>query len=434
MAMVTIIGAGMAGFGAAHKLYNNNLKSVIFERNQHYGGNCASFSYDGGYIFDLGPHLSFTKFERVKELFAKSVNQEFQDIKIKASNYWKGHWIKHPAQCNLHGLPENLLVDLLCDFINEQNKKCDRINNYADWLISSFGKTFAETFPMQYGLKFHTTTADNMSTEWLGPRMYRPKLEEVLHGVISPKTTDVHYINYVRYPTFNGYMSFLNLFIDQTELKLGFEVDTINPKEKRLCLTNGTVVSYDHVISSLPLPELIAKIIDAPKEVINAAQKLSCSSCVVVDIAIDRVDISDAHWIYFYDKDFFFTRLNFPHMLSPNNTPAGTGSIQAEVYYSKKYKPLDRSPNDCIKPVINDLKRCGLIREEDKILYSNAILMPYANVIFDLERADALKIVKGYLDDIGIYYCGRYGEWDYLWSDQSFVSGENAAQKIIESL
>ncbi len=121
-------------------------------------------------------------------------------------------------------------------------------------------------------------------------------------------------------------------------------------------------------------------------------------------------------------------------MFSPSNAPPGTGSIQAEIYFSKKYHPLDRSPQEYIKPVISDLKRCGLIREDDRILFSNARVMQYANVIFDLECAEARKTVHGYLDDIGISYCGRYGEWGYLWTDESFMSGENTAQKILDSL
>ena len=55
----------------------------------------------------------------------------------------------------------------------------------------------------------------------------------------------------------------------------------------------------------------------------------------------------------------------------------------------------------------------------------------YANVIFDLERADALDDVHGYLDDIGIAYCGRYGDWAYIWTDESFMSGEKAAEKVL---
>ena len=93
---------------------------------------------------------------------------------------------------------------------------------------------------------------------------------------------------------------------------------------------------------------------------------------------------------------------------------------------------MDRSPESCIAPVITDLRRCQVIRENDAVLFSNATLAPYANVIFDLDRPEALKIVHGYLNDIGILYCGRYGEWGYQWTDEAFMSGEAAAQKILD--
>ncbi len=81
-----------------------------------------------------------------------------------------------------------------------------------------------------------------------------------------------------------------------------------------------------------------------PDVVVAAAARLACSTCVIVNIGLDRRDISDWHWTYFYDDDFCFSRLSFPHMLSPNNAPPDAGSIQAEIYFSSKYKPLDCSP------------------------------------------------------------------------------------------
>jgi protoporphyrinogen oxidase len=175
-------------------------------------------------------------------------------------------------------------------------------------------------------------------------------------------------------------------------------------------------------------------IVGVPANVLEAAQTLACTTCVLVNIAIDREDIAEAHWTYFYDQDFFFTRVSFPHMLSPNNAPPGFGTIQAEVYYSKKYRPVDRPPDECIKPVIGDLYRCGLLEKDDTILFTEARLIPYANVIFDLDRPRALSTIQGYLDEIGIISCGRYGEWGYHWTDESFISGENAAQKILDRM
>lgn len=423
----------MAGFGAANMLYTKGIKSILYEKKSYYGGNAASFK-NNGFIFDVGPHVSFTKNERIQKLFAESVNHEYEVVHVGANNYWKGHWVKHPAQCNLYGLPEDIVVDILSDFIGAQYKESKEINNnYEEWLIANYGKTFAENFPMQYGLKFHTTTADNMSTDWVVPRLYRPEIKEVLHGALSPTTPDVHYVTHFRYPSRGGFVSYLDLFLNRTDLRFNHELVSLDPKNRKLRFKNGIVASYDYIVSSLPLPELIPMISGVPPDVLEASQRLACTTCIVVNIGINREDISEAHWTYFYDHDIFFTRLSFPHMQSIHNVPPGTGSIQAEVYYSNKYRPIDRSPQECIEPVLTDLRRCGYVREDDKILYCHASIIPHANVIFDLERSNALKIIHGYLDDIGIQYCGRYGEWGYHWTDESFISGESAAISILET-
>jgi protoporphyrinogen oxidase len=438
MERVAILGSGMAGFGAAYRLHQEGVATVTYDKNNYQGGHTASFKHASGFIFDEGPHVSFTKHERLQQLFAESVDQKYEVIHSRPNNYWKGHWVKHPAVCNLHGLPTELVVNCLRDFIeaqnNQQNLGDTPIDNYADWLIASYGKTFAETFPMEYGLKYHTTTADNMSTAWLGPRLYRAKLEEVLLGALSPETPDVHYVTYVRYPSYDGFGSYLNLLPKQTQLQLNHDLVKLDPKKKELHFKNGTVAGYDAVVSSIPLPLLVPMIVGAPADVVEAAKKLACTSCVMINLGVNRTDLSEGQWTYYYDRDICFTRLSFPHMFSPHTCPPGYGSIQAEVYFSDKYRPLTGAPADYVAPVIADLKRCGVLREDDKIVHTNVHVSRYAQVIFDLERADALAKVHGYLDDIGVAYCGRYGDWLYIWTDEAFISGENAAQKVLDRM
>lgn len=54
------------------------------------------------------------------------------------------------------------------------------------------------------------------------------------------------------------------------------------------------------------------------------------------------------------------------------------------------------------------------------------------DTVADLEWAKALPTVHGYLNNLGIAYCGRCGDWEYLWTDQSFISGENAVQRTFD--
>jgi hypothetical protein len=62
------------------------------------------------------------------------------------------------------------------------------------------------------------------------------------------------------------------------------------------------------------------------------------------------------------------------------------------------------------------------------------LFAPFANVIFDHDRPSALKTVHGYLDEVGIGYCGRYGDWAYIWTDQAFLSGERAAEGALKRI
>jgi protoporphyrinogen oxidase len=421
----------MAGFGAAYRLHAEGIKPVMYDKNDYLGGHTASFRSEPGFLFDVGPHISFTKDPRIQELFAESVDQQYETVQINLNNYWQGYWPLHPVQLHLHGLPDDIIVKVISDFVEERQQPERPIKNYADWLLASFGRAFSEAFPMKYTRKYHTTPAENMSTDWLGPRIYRPNLEEVLQGAISSSAPHVHYITHFRYPSAGGFMNYLNKFIPLGNLKLNHELVSIDPRARELRFANGHVTQYDGLVSSVALPDLIRMIQGAPPDVVRASQLLACSTCVLVNIGVDRNDLSKAHMTYFYDEDICFSRLGFPHMLTARNAPAGTGSIQAEVYFSDKYKPFTGAPDAWIEPVIRDLRRCGLLRDSDHILFSKAMLLRYANVIFDLDRSAALKTVHGYLDDLGIAYCGRYGDWGYMWTDESFKSGELAAEKAL---
>lgn len=432
MTTITILGTGMAGLGAAYQASQENIKAILYDKNDHPGGHTASWTSTNGFVFDEGPHISFTKDERIKSILEESINGEMEEFSAYVNNRWQGKWIKHPAQCNLYGLPVDLVTRILSDFTSAQYSEPRKINNYAEWLVATYGKTFSETFPMEYGQRYHTVAAEKMSTDWLGPRLYRPKIEEILKGALTSETDDVHYVSEFRYPSKGGFAGFLNKLLVNQEVKLSHRLVLVNPKEKHLVFANNIESDYEHLVSSIPLPELIPMIDGVPDDVVAAAAKLACTICITVNLGIKRENISPAHWTYFYDRDYIFTRLSFPDKFSPQCTPDGCGSIQAEIYYSNKYKPVDRTPEECIEPVINDLRRCGLLREDDEILFKDARLISYANIIFDLERKESLEIVHGYLKDVNIHYVGRYGMWGYHWTDESFKSGESAVKKILK--
>jgi protoporphyrinogen oxidase len=434
MSLIAILGTGMAALGASYRLRGEKHGCVLYDKNTYAGGHTATTHCPDGFSYDFGPHVSFTKDERVQGLFAGAVDGAYEDVKYNLNNYWQGHWITHPVQTNLYGLPPDVITKIILSFVEEEKTPLGKVDNYAQWLIASYGKVMAETFPMAYTAKYHTTPAENLRTDWIGPRMYRPTLEEVLMGALSPKVPNVHYVQSYRYPTRGGFQSYLDGLRTDAEIVLGHELVQLDPSAHELTFRNGARVTYDALVSSIALTDLIPMIVGVPAEVVEAASLLACSSVVLVNVGLSRNDLSKAQISYFYDKDVIFSRLSFPHMFSPNNVPPGHGLIQAEVYFSNKYMPMTGTPEDCIEPVIADLRRVGLIRDGDDIVHQNAAFVKFANIIFDHDRPKALATVHGYLDEIGVNYCGRYGDWAYLWTDDSFKSGERAAESALAGL
>jgi protoporphyrinogen oxidase len=436
-APVVIVGTGFAGFGAGHRLEAAGHPYVVYDRNAFIGGHTASHELPGGFVFDEGPHVSFAKDERIQQILADAVCGRYEAVQMGLDSYWQGWIVTHPVQVNLHGLPVDLIVRILKDLVAVSTGPADEPPpaDYETWLRRAFGDTFAETFPMPYGLKYHTTPMANLTTDWLGPRMYRPSFEEAVRGALSAAPVrNLHYVTHFRYPTEGGYSAYLASWVGRSDVRLEHEIVSIDPSARRLRFSNGASAAYGQLISSIPLPDLVPTIDGAPEAVLTAARRLAFSSVVLVNLGIDRPGIGDeTHIRYVYDTDIPFSRINFPHRLSPRVVPEGTSAIQVEWYFSEKYKPLEASPQSLIEPTIGHLRSMDLLKPEDQVLVSEAMFCRYANVIYDHERAAAVATVRAFLDEVGIHTCGRYGEWNHFWTDESFMSGERAAEAALRA-
>ena len=267
-----------------------------------------------------------------------------------------------------------------------------------------------------------------MSVDWVGQRVYSPSLDEVKYGATTPSTNNDHYyIQRSRYPLKGGFWSYTHSLAQGLNLHLGHKAAEIDLHRKRISFHDGGTEDYQHLISSIPLPELVRIIKDAPSAVDEAASQLSCSSIVIVNIGLRGELPHRYHWMYFYDDDILFSRVAFPHMFSPNNAPQGHSSIQAEVYFSH-YRPLPAE--NILERVITDLGKTGIIHDAADIVFAEEELVEYGNVIFDHHRSRNVAIIREFLEENGVLTCGRYGEWAYLWTDQAVISGEKAAKQL----
>jgi protoporphyrinogen oxidase len=428
---VIILGAGISGLSAGYHLKKVCIKVTLYEKKEEAGGLCRSKRY-GNFIFDYGGHVSFTTDEYVKNLFAKSANDKYEKKQAVIFNYWKGYWIKHEPQNNLHSLPKEVIKKCLIDFIYSKYENRIEIKNYEDWCQKKFGKFFTENFTNKYTKKFWTVDSQKLTTDWIGTRLNQPKLEKIIDGALDISRSNDYYITTFRYPKEGGYEAFLKIFKDNLDIKLKTYPIEIDIERKEFHLNTGEVKKYETLISSIPLPELIKCIKYVPKDVLEATRCLKWTSLLMLNFYIKRKISTLSQWNYYYDEDIPYSRVFYMSKFTKNNSPDGCETLQVEIPYSKD-KPIIVEKKELIDKVVQCIHKTENI-SYNEINYLGYMNIDYGYVIYDFNRKKSLGVIHKFLDDNGIYYCGRFGEWAYLWSDQALISGRKTAKNIIEGI
>ncbi len=412
-----ILGAGIAGISAACHLKQKGENSVIFEKDNDWGGLCGFFEIDG-FRFDRFVHFTFAKDEKIAELFAKS--SPLYAHPPVSYNYWRGCWLKHPAQNNLAPLPIEEKVKIIDSFVNRPRKDAAEISDYAEWLRVQYGDYFAENFPFAYTRKYWGVEAKQLETKWVGSRLHVSPLSEVLRGAFAEQQENFYYTKFMNYPKKGGFRSIMNECRKGLDIRLNKKAVRIDTAAKQVEFADGTVENYDNLISSLPLPEVVNMISDVPENVRNAAKQLRWTCGYQVSLGFKRLDVAKYLWFYIYDEDVPPARVYSPNLKSPDNAPEGCSSLQAEIFFANGANIPDK--NDVLQQTVEKLKKICGFNEED-IAVKDIRFEPYANIIFTPEIYESRKVVREWLQAQGIKTIGRFGEWDYLWSHQAFESG-----------
>jgi protoporphyrinogen oxidase len=417
---VAVIGAGLAGLAAAQPLVDAGVEVIVLEARDGWGGHASSRVRDG-FVFDEGPHVLFTKDDEVLRSLIGTNSSGAQTFEARVSNYFRGRWIPHPVQTNLHAVTPDLASSCVEDFLHAPTS--EGAADYADWCYAGLGRGISETFTFPYTRKYWTVEARDLTTDWVGERVFRPTRDEVIRGAAGPWHDESHhYITHFRYPREGGYQSFVRNLVDGVSLRLGDPVDHVDYRVQEIQLQSGSRVRYDALISTMPLPQLLARTADVPRLVLKAGRQLRCTSVALVDVALRRPPAVDAHWFYVYDEDLLISRCSLPHLLSPKNVPEGCGAIQAEGYFAP-WRPLPVSADELAGRVTSELVTICMCEDSD-ILWAETRLIEYANVVFDHARAESVATVRSWLEkEAGITLAGRYGLWEYLWKDGAVRSG-----------
>ena len=479
-----IVGAGPTGLSAA---YHYGKDALLLERHATVGGWCRSIE-EAGFTFDYAGHIMFSNDPYVLKLYETLLGANLHWQNREAWVYSKEVYTRYPFQGALYGLPPTVITECIVgamearfgDLTKTPDEKpavaavalgsatgapafhaatlkpvqdcCgdgsvdisatqaidtpvtsqpSEPKNFEQFIYKVWGKGIAKHFAVPYNRKLWTVPLHEMETSWLGGRVPLPDLQQIIEGALEPVGKPMGPNARFGYPLNGGFQALMSGFLPhlQGKLETSVEVVQLQPREHLIALSDGRRFRYDHLVNTMPLPELI-KLIgkEAPEAIRAAARGLRHISVRCVNIGINRTNVTDKHWIY-YPEDSIFHRIFVQGNASPNcNAPGGFG-ITCEISYSPT-KPLPVDGQALIDRCIADCIKVGMLREEDQILVANQVDMPYAYVLYDHARAANVATVRTWLAQHDILLAGRYSEWEYYNSDHAFVAGKKAAETV----
>jgi protoporphyrinogen oxidase len=427
---VGILGGGLTGLTLGVSLKTD---FEILEKYPECGGLCRSLTEDG-FTFDYGgAHIIYSKDQKPIDFMLRMLGENHHKGRRNNKIYYRGCFVKYPFENGLSDLPKEDNFECLYGYLkNDYPPPC----NFKEWIYYTFGKGIAEKYLLPYNKKVWNTKPEDMSLHWVEGRVPKPPLEDVIKSAIGISTDGyAHQLNFY-YPQKGG----IQALIQAMEGKIGdrviknFKVKKAFKEANSWWISDGSCQKkYDLVISTIPIFELLKALEDIPKEVEEASGRLQYNSLIAVLLGLEGNSLPPYTAVYFPDEGLKFNRMGFPHIFSSYNAPPGHSSLAVEITAKENDSTWRLSDEELSEHSIQGLFRCGLL-DPHKICFKKVVRSKYAYVIYDKDYLKNIRIVKSYLEKLGIILCGRFAEFEYLNMDACVERGKSLAQRINEQL
>ena len=329
---------------------------------------------------------------------------------------YKDRMIDYPFQKNIHQLDKEEFIDCLYGLFETRSRE---YSSFKEMLYSKFGKGIAEKFLIPYNTKLYACDLDLLDKDAMGRFFPYADREEIIRNF---RNSDNKTYNGTFIYSRKGAMSFVRPFLDRLDpsrIRYNVEVKKIFPSEKKVLLSDGTVVEYDRLVSTVPFPKLLDMCgMEYDRSI------YSCNQVLVFNIGFDRKgpDRTD-HWIYFPGDEYCFYRVGFyDNILGQDRT-----SVYVELGFPQGVSP---DPQAIFPSVIKDLEKAGITDPSMELVDYETILMNPAYVHITGRSEDDVKLQKERLQKYDIYSIGRYGSWTYCSIEDNILEARSLANKL----
>jgi len=438
---IAIVGGGPAGLTAAYQLIKYDYDVVLFEGSDSVGGMAKSFKL-WGQIVDLGPHRFFSSDPRVNNLWLEVIGSDYSMVRRLTRIYYRNTFFDYPLKAlnALKGL--GFLEACLCllSYIKVKIMPAKDDFTFESWVTNRFGKRLFGIFFKSYSEKLWGISCRELDSDFAAQRIKKLSLYEAIKSIfIRSGNKHKTLVDEFAYPNKGAgevYEKMAEKFIlAGGVIHFNKLVSAIFPSEEKtnpsLILDDGTEMKFDHIISTMPITQLVDSM-RAPENIRAHAKKLRFRNTLLVYLKVNtnKSPFPD-QWVYIHSSEIESGRItNFRNWV-PSINCGKSETILCLEYWCYDEDKIWSSPNSTIiDRAIKDVYKTGLV-PINSIIEGKVIPIPKCYPVYETGYRTNLDPIEKFLSSkSGISAIGRYGAFKYNNQDHSILMGILAAENI----
>jgi protoporphyrinogen oxidase len=446
-APVVIAGAGPGGLTAAYQLTKRGGRPVVLEADSVVGGISRTVVRDG-WRFDLGGHRFFTKVPEVEALWHEILPDGDFLLRPRMSRiFYEGKYYDYPLKAMNALRNLGLWESILCGFsyVRARLRPPKDQSNYEDWLVARFGWRLYRTFFKTYTERVWGVEVAQMPSDWAAQRIKNLDLGKAVINALRPnrKQTEItSLIEEFQYPKYGPGMMW-EFCTEKVRaaggtVHLDAPVTAINVADGRAQSVtyeqDGVAhdVAASHVISTMPMRQLVHAIRPAPPaEVLAAADGLHYRDYITVALVVPESRSFPDNWIYIHATDVNVGRIQNYGSWSPYLVKDGRTCLGLEYFVFEGDEMWETPDDELIAIGTKELGLLGLVEPGD-VEAGYVVRVPKAYPYYDFSYLANVQIIRDYLaaEAPNVHPVGRNGMHKYNNQDHSMYTAMLTVENI----
>ena len=445
-----IVGAGPAGLTAAYELAKAGKKATLIEADTQVGGLSQTVSYRG-YRFDIGGHRFFSKVPCINQLWREILGDDLLVRSRLSRIHYNGRFFDYPLRAAnaLKGLGVREAVRIGLSYAKAKARPSVSEHSLEQWVSNRFGTRLYEIFFKTYTEKVWGIPCSEISADWAAQRIRNLSLAEALRNMVFAKRMNrtgsviPTLIEQFLYPRLGPGMMWercRDLVAERGSTTLcDTRVTRLKHADKRITHVvtehggETSELAADHIVSSMPLRELVQGLDPAPPEAVRqAAAALRYRDYFTAVLIVQREHVFPDNWIYIHTPTVQMGRIQNYKNWSPDMVPdPGTTSLGLEYFLSDADPMWSQPDEELLAFALDECVQLGFVNREE-VVDGTIVRMPKAYPVYDHTYMQNVAIIRDYLAGFeNLQTIGRNGLHRYNNQDHSMLTGLYAAQNIM---